>query len=629
VWKDTCGELRGLMKDIFDLKMKSASASEISEKRIQASLMFVTLKKLNRLEKLRIKRSRDATNQSKQSVDSFNLQLQNLLYEVLHLKKEVTKCVNFKSADENLSLISTEQFYEEAPTSISCPDVTENDEHALRLARLQWELSRREELSGEAERREVDRERLENVIRSKEDKLRELGPQLTSILSSTVPVQDYLGLPLTDQRDQQSLAKLLPASLYILYTQCHAYGEACDKEMVVRVVGDAEEARTFKESDREDDDQDDAKDDSQDPEADGEKLHRSKSVRSADKKSQILSVHPLHVDVDISSGENRVSLSFHWIVALGVVTVTVSTSTKDKVSGECMANNTFLSHLYPGDTGLQSPNAANKWQLATVGMTDSWEKLFPHKVPYVWVQRLAGLQFLKNDQDAKSCNEPKAEVSEMHIETTVKAIRFRLVSRIELQKQIDILSQTKFSLIDYLPSSLQTLFPVRVISKLKSWAVSDWESYNSAEHTMHLISGGIVNDDCSFYKAVITRDKAVLTAMISISPSYPEVPPAFSLSLQLEDRTETSETSEMMRDFEREVNIGWEGPTDSKLLLVLLHRMLVLLDVVLEVYSSLEEEFEGAGGSFLKSQVFFDTVRGKMRRLPLYFNRTHQMFEQR
>ena len=29
-------------------------------------------------------------------MDSFNLQLQNLLYEVLHLKKEVTKCINFK-----------------------------------------------------------------------------------------------------------------------------------------------------------------------------------------------------------------------------------------------------------------------------------------------------------------------------------------------------------------------------------------------------------------------------------------------------------------------------------------------------------------------------------------------------
>ena len=40
--------------------------------------------------------ARDGTNMAKQSMDSFNLSLQNLLYEVLHLKKEVTKCVNFK-----------------------------------------------------------------------------------------------------------------------------------------------------------------------------------------------------------------------------------------------------------------------------------------------------------------------------------------------------------------------------------------------------------------------------------------------------------------------------------------------------------------------------------------------------
>ena len=45
--------LRSLMKDIFELKTKSGSASDLIEKRIQASLLFVTLKKLNRLEKLR------------------------------------------------------------------------------------------------------------------------------------------------------------------------------------------------------------------------------------------------------------------------------------------------------------------------------------------------------------------------------------------------------------------------------------------------------------------------------------------------------------------------------------------------------------------------------------------------
>ena len=53
LWRNTCGELRNLMKDIFELKIKNNSPSDVSEKRIQASLLFVTLKKLNRLEKLR------------------------------------------------------------------------------------------------------------------------------------------------------------------------------------------------------------------------------------------------------------------------------------------------------------------------------------------------------------------------------------------------------------------------------------------------------------------------------------------------------------------------------------------------------------------------------------------------
>ena len=35
------------------------------------------------------------------------------MMQVLHLKKEVTKCVHFKSADESLTLIPEEQFFKE------------------------------------------------------------------------------------------------------------------------------------------------------------------------------------------------------------------------------------------------------------------------------------------------------------------------------------------------------------------------------------------------------------------------------------------------------------------------------------------------------------------------------------
>lgn len=82
---------------------------------------FLTLKKLNRLDKLRTKQSRDNTQARRQQVDSYHLQLQNLLYEVLHLEKEVSKCLQFKSGDEDIDLVPIEEFYQSAPAEISKP----------------------------------------------------------------------------------------------------------------------------------------------------------------------------------------------------------------------------------------------------------------------------------------------------------------------------------------------------------------------------------------------------------------------------------------------------------------------------------------------------------------------------
>lgn len=65
-----------------------------------------------------------------------------------------------------MSLISTEEFYAEAPDSISEPSVTLKDPHAQRLARLQWELKQRRKLQQEADDRETERDKLELVIRS-------------------------------------------------------------------------------------------------------------------------------------------------------------------------------------------------------------------------------------------------------------------------------------------------------------------------------------------------------------------------------------------------------------------------------------------------------------------------------
>lgn len=93
-----CNEFRRHMEEISALKSEPGTEANnvINEKRIQGCLLFVLLKKLNRLEKVRTKQSRETLFKAKQQVDSYHLQLQNLLYEILHVKKEVTKCLQFK-----------------------------------------------------------------------------------------------------------------------------------------------------------------------------------------------------------------------------------------------------------------------------------------------------------------------------------------------------------------------------------------------------------------------------------------------------------------------------------------------------------------------------------------------------
>ena len=157
----------------------------------------------------------------------------------------------------------------------------------------------------------------------------------------------------------------------------------------------------------------------------------------------------------------------------------------------------------------------NSWQLEAVGLTDSWDKLLPDKLPYLWAQRLAGLDFLSvkpsDDSEVSVGMIPSSDLAHMHMETTINSTRARLVSRIDLQKQLDMLSQSKLSQLELLPAALQSEFPARVISKLKSWHSSEWEKYNLGENTKHLVDHGAVDSDCSLYKAVVTRDKGELS----------------------------------------------------------------------------------------------------------------------
>ncbi len=118
------------------------------------------VRRLNRLAQFHNRQQRERVIAERARVEEKHLQLQNLNHEIDHLKKEIDRCLDFvyiatralhgmciggicRSADERIQLVEIDEFYANAPVAISKPEMTRNDAHAQRLARLNWEIAER------------------------------------------------------------------------------------------------------------------------------------------------------------------------------------------------------------------------------------------------------------------------------------------------------------------------------------------------------------------------------------------------------------------------------------------------------------------------------------------------------
>lgn len=249
---ETCEKLKKIFAEIAQLKNQSTSKAqeEINEKRIKGSFYFAILKKLNRLDKVRLRAGRDTLHKEKLTVDSNKLQLQNLLYEADHLRKEVQHCLQFKSHDEEIDLVSEDEFYREAPATISRREKTESDEHARRLARLEWELQQRKQLSIMCKELQAAKEKVAEGIESKSNRLDSLIPCLDELLKATRPLQDALEINIEKEWAVQKVANLLPRPLYVVYINLSAYAETSDKLVTTVINGDEEEAKELENTDK-------------------------------------------------------------------------------------------------------------------------------------------------------------------------------------------------------------------------------------------------------------------------------------------------------------------------------------------------------------------------------------------
>jgi hypothetical protein len=68
----------------------------IKDKYKQGLVLCTTIKKLNRISHIKVNKARIKTHEEKNKIDEYHLELQNLLYEISYLKKEINKCLEFR-----------------------------------------------------------------------------------------------------------------------------------------------------------------------------------------------------------------------------------------------------------------------------------------------------------------------------------------------------------------------------------------------------------------------------------------------------------------------------------------------------------------------------------------------------
>ncbi|XP_041757123.1 THO complex subunit 5 homolog isoform X2 [Coregonus clupeaformis] len=585
-YKLTCEALAKLMNDIQELKANGAKdgCAEVEEKRMQSCIHFMSLKKLNRLAHMRLKRGRDHTHEGKQRVDVLHLQLQNLLYEVMHLQKEISKCLEFKSKHEEIDLVSVDEFYQEAPPEISRTLLTKDDPHQLTLARLDWELEQRKRLAEQYKESLSSKEKIQKGIEVKKEHLSSLQPGLNAIMQASLPVQEYLSMPFEQTQRQTEIARHLPPSLYVLLVQASAYGQACDKSLSVSISGDVDEAKAL--SKPPEDSQDDDSGDS-DAEEEQEKTKRRRPTTGGqldDKRREMLKRHPLSLCLDLKCKDGSVlHLFFYYLMNLNIMTVKAKVSTTTDLTGaisagELLNSDTLLNCLYANDQGRETPNPANRYQFDKVGISSFGDYVAELGHPYLWVQSLGGLQF---PSDAPEGLRAGSSLSASHMESTMKLLRGRVQSRLALHKQFSSLEHS----IVPVSSECQHLFPAKVLSRLARWTTMSHQEYTNLSFTQHVSEAGLARETDLFFMAVVERGTARLQAAVVLNPRYSEISPLFALSLSWKGEC-SGRTDDNLRAMESEVNVfksELQGPRPGHQLLTnQVARLCVCLDVYLE-----------------------------------------------
>ncbi|CAL8119210.1 unnamed protein product [Orchesella dallaii] len=569
--------------------------------RMEGLNYLTSLRTINRLLKIRLKIVRDEGETTRKDVDSEQYLLQNLLYEASNIQSQVAASQDYKRMDEKIDLISLDQFYKDAPPNVAKAEVTKIDPHHLRISRLEYEFLQRQHLTDECARLESEKGITIKKIKDKQVKLDDVRPLLKEVLKATLPLQNFFGLDISAKKIANDFERHLVSPLYVLFVQSEAYQKSAEANhnFIIRIGGDVEAAKELVVAQEEiEDESDSARNLDADAEISERRILRKRSsigMSVDDNRKRTFQKHPLWIEWIVKwKGTESLTIQFYYLIKLKIITVKsrVHRDATDGTTSTSISGNSdnVLMELFPNDCGQESPNPTNNFIFNKFGISSFSTYLKETGKPYVWAQKICGLEFPElggisgEGYDVKS----KMDVSCRNIEGTLKQIRKRLVSQSKLWSQMKALETRNIQI----PSAAKDFFPPKNSTTFVSWEAIDYETYRANKYTKQLIVSEGVSFKDMFYKAVLQRERAKMTALISIKMDFPAGAPVFRIQLDMDGQLRNGTSDGSIREIEREINV--RAPEEfakwSDVLISLqLHKLMMCCDIILETDFTLGE----------------------------------------
>ncbi|CAF0775143.1 unnamed protein product [Adineta steineri] len=482
---------------------------ELSQLHARGMHLCNKLRSLNRNGRMRIQKARELTAEHRNRLDDQTLEQQNLLYELSHINREIARCEEFKSKDQQLELVSVEDFYANAPPELTDSNVTGNDPHRLHLFQLDWELMQREKLHDDCKALQTEISDLKKQIVRRRKRLRSLRPKLKQVVKSTEPVRRYIESQFDDtnnlsQSINNPLIAKLPDPLYVLYSLVLAY-QQCDGRHVTCQIESKEDSSTTNSS--------------MDTNSDGIFINGDHQHQS------LMRPHPLHVKMSlILSPDHTGELLFTFLPHLNIVTIQGKLTGLKAQQSQALTSTLLHNLLDDNDNGQLSPNPTTDFLFQQQGKSSPIFSDTNGGYPYHWIQQLCKCQMvpLQRQELATDCSE------------IIKRLTQRMRARIALDRILINLEKSEMPLLaeghettHILNSSLRR--SINNLPIFRSCREITFDDIHKYEHIQTLINENLIDRittsiyECKFQSlSQDENNKTMLYAHIFIPPNYPQ-----------------------------------------------------------------------------------------------------------